>query len=131
MSFADFKAEFFKQVSNFISMFHEPDSDGIWSMTRVIALSFAACVCFAIVIMAIRGNMHDVGWPFAVIVSVVVLAVPLQAFFKTLGEWFKTAPAKKLVNSLITKAAGAELGIAIPTSVSATVKTGEATGDGA
>jgi hypothetical protein len=88
------------------AMFEEkPVGSGI-SMSRVIALMFAITYCYSLTLAARNnGPTTIVGWPYACLGIVVVMAVPLQALFKTLQSWFSTAPGKALIQTLVNKAA--------------------------
>jgi hypothetical protein len=91
-------------MSNPLSMFHDdPDADGVrdWSMTRVVAFLFAMTYCIATVRYA--ENTKDINWPWCVLGVVTLLAVPLQALFRYIQEWFSSSPDQKLLGTLLEK----------------------------
>lgn len=86
-------------MSNPLSMFH--DDDGEWSMTRVVALLFALTYCLALARYALKA--HEISWPFCALGVVTLLAVPLQALFRYIQEWFSSSPGQKLLGALMAK----------------------------
>jgi hypothetical protein len=106
-------------VSSPLSAFH--DDDGQWSMTRTVAWIFALTYCYVLVLNA--ANSHLMNWPFCVLGVVVLLAVPLQAFFRYLQLWFSSSPGQKLLGTLMEKAMTVATG-----STSTTVHTEEKRG---
>jgi len=103
-----------------LTMFTERKEAGELSMTRVIAWMFAVTYCFVLIKNA--SNAHAIGWPFCALGVVVVLAVPLQALFKSLQKWVSTPPGKKAVETLLSKLSTVSLG-AIPSTTATTVTT--------
>lgn len=78
--------------------------DGVLSMTRLVAFMFAVVICMGITRMSVQNQLHAIGWPFAAVAITTMLAVPLQALFKTLGEWFKSKPGAELVKKIANAA---------------------------
>lgn len=89
-------------MSSPFSAFH--DDDGAWSMTRTIAFVFAIVVSSAIIIYACK--VHEIGWPLTMLGISAMFAVPIQAFFRYLQEWFSSSPGQKLLGSLLSKVTG-------------------------
>lgn len=81
----------------------KPKGSGL-SMSRVIAFLFTLTYCTTLLI---RTTTSEMGWPFAALGIVTVMAVPLQALFKSLQSWLMTPPGKKLIDISLTKAGGA------------------------
>lgn len=90
-------------MSSPLSAFH--DDDGQWSMTRTVAFIFALTICYAIVLYA-RAS-HEIGWPFTTLGIAVIFAVPIQAAFRYLQEWFSSSPGQMIMRTLLSKAAAA------------------------
>ena len=86
-------------MSSPLSAFH--DDDGQWSMTRTVAFMFALTICYAIVLYA--RHAHEIGWPFTTLGIAVIFAVPLQALFRYIQEWFSSSPGQKLLGALLSK----------------------------
>lgn len=104
---------------NFGPFEEKPKGSGI-SMSRLIAFGFAVTYCYALTLVARNtGPSTIMGWPYACLGIVVVLAVPLQALFKTLQSWFATASGKELIASLLGKATSG-----LATKMTATVESG-------
>lgn len=82
----------------------DPREQPRFSMTRLVALMFAATVCWAIVLYA--KGAHDLTWPFATVAIVTLLAVPLQALCKYLQQWLSTSPGQAVLASLAEKLTG-------------------------
>lgn len=102
----------------------KPAGSGI-SMSRLIAFLFALTFCPVLLLMA-RGG-HDIGWPLCALGVAILLAVPLQALFKTLQSWFATPPGKALFKAMVEKGMTALGAVASGTTVStATTVTGAA-----
>lgn len=80
----------------------KPKGSGL-SMSRVVAFLFTLTYC---VTLLTRATVSEMGWPFACLGIVVVMAVPLQALFKTLQSWLATPPGKKLLDIALTKIGG-------------------------
>lgn len=107
--------------------FQEKGDPGV-SMTRVVAFLFAVVFCTTLLLSA-RTTATSMGWPFSTLGIVVVLAVPLQALFKSLQTWLATPPGKKLIGTLIEKVATAPLSFSPgggATSVTTTVESNPA-----
>jgi len=95
-------------------------------MSRLIAFGFAVTYCYALTLVARNtGPSTIMGWPYACLGIVVVMAVPLQALFNTLQSWFASAPGKALIQTLIGKAAGSLETKMTTTSVVATAPTSD------
>lgn len=88
------------------------------SMTRLVAFMFAVVYC-AVLILSGRTGSTSMGWPFAALGIVVVLAVPLQALFRTLQKWLATPPGKQLMTSMLDR---------LNTTITTKVETGENAG---
>jgi hypothetical protein len=82
-----------------LTMFH--DDDGAWSMTRVVAFVFALTYCAATFRYASGGK--EINWPWCALGVVTLLAVPLQALFRYIQEWFSSSPGQKLLGALMEK----------------------------
>lgn len=89
------------------------------SMTRVVAFLFALVYCLVLIISG-RTSATSMGWPFAVLGIVIVMAVPLQALFRSLQSWLKTPSGKKVLDAIIAKAA-----TSVPFKMSTEVESGE------
>lgn len=89
------------------------------SMTRIVAFLFTLVYCATLLISA-RSSATSMGWPFATLGIVVVLAVPLQALFRSLQSWLKTPSGKKVLDALIAKATAA-----VPFKMTTEVESGE------
>jgi hypothetical protein len=86
----------------------EEKAGGGFSMSRLIAFGFAVTYCYALTLVARNtGPSTIMGWPYACLGIVVVMAVPLQALFKTLQSWFATEPGKALIQTLLGKVGSA------------------------
>ena len=74
------------------------------SMTRLVAFLFTLVYCATLLISA-KTSATSMGWPFAALGIVVILAVPLQALFRSLQSWLKTPSGKKVLDAIVAKAA--------------------------
>ena len=89
-------------MSNPLSMFHEKvEEKETWSMTRVVAFLFAGTYCYATVRYSMGAK--DINWPWCALGVVTLLAVPLQALFRYVQEWFSSSPGQKLLGALLEK----------------------------
>ena len=115
-----------QEFGHFLSMFHDADGSGEWSMTRVVAFMFAIVVCFGIARMGMQDQLHQVGWPFVALGVITLVAVPVQAMFRMIEQYLKSKPGAKLLEELIKKGAGM-IGINVPggTTVETKVSTGQ------
>lgn len=89
------------------------------SMTRLVAFMFTVVYC-TVLLMSARTSATSMGWPFATLGIVTLLAVPLQALFRSLQSWLKTPSGKKVLDAIIAKAA-----VAVPFKMSTEVESGE------
>jgi hypothetical protein len=100
----------------------EEKKGGGFSMSRLIAFGFAVTYCYALTLVARNtGPSTIMGWPYACLGIVVVMAVPLQALFNTLQSWFSSAPGKALIATLVGKATA---GLETKLTTTSTVATG-------
>jgi hypothetical protein len=118
-----------REFGQFLSMFHDADGSGEWSMTRVVAFMFAIVVCFGIARMGMQDQLHQVGWPFVALGVITLVAVPIQAMFRMIEQYLRSKPGTKLLEELLKKGAGM-IGISVPTAMGGTtVETKVTTGD--
>jgi hypothetical protein len=92
-----------REFGHFLSMFHDADGSGEWSMTRVVAFMFAIVVCLGIVRMGMQDHLHDVGWPFVALGVITLVAVPIQALFRMVEQYLRSKPGGKLLEELLKK----------------------------
>lgn len=98
----------------------EEKGDGLKgpSMTRLVAFMFAGVYCATLLVSA-RTSATSMGWPFAALGIVVLMAVPLQALFRTLQKWLATPPGQKILGAVLDR---------LSTTVTTKVETGENAG---
>lgn len=87
----------------------EPNADGTrdWSMTRVTVILMAVTYCAVLLMNA--ENSHLIGWPFASLGAVILMAVPFKMLFTYIQQWFTSSPGQKLLLTMLAKFSGATL----------------------
>jgi hypothetical protein len=97
-----------------LSMFRDKTAPGMpYSMTRVVSCLFALTVCASLLLYA-RGKAQ-VGWPFAALGIVTLMAVPLQAMWAMLVKYFTSRPGEALLGQVIEHVAPLVVGSVVKT----------------